>query len=742
MSRFRALFVNLPVSRKLIVVLWLFVVTVIALLILSYEIISSLSALRAYVEGEGLWSKGQKQAVHDLIRYASVHSERDFRAYEQALQAPLGDKKARLELEKPAPDLRIVYEGFIQGRNSPDDVKGMAVLFRRFHKQKYMADAIAIWTEGDSLIAQLQMFGDQLHREIASGSPDQTKVSEIMHQIDLVNDQLTPLEDRFSYSLGSGARWAAGLFSLATVWASVMSALLGTLFTFLMLRHIRQAEERYKHFVDTANDAILVWDAETGEILEANKRSSVLLARPVHEIIGKRAHDIFQATEQMAFWSMVDDTLTGTEIESRELQLRQADGTSITVEVNTSLTELDRRQIIQGIVRDITARKRLEEEVRQAQKMEVVGRLAGGIAHDFNNLLMVILTHVTKLRRKSPRPQVLEHTNTIQMAAEKAASLTKQLLAFGRKQVLELEVVDLSDLVKSTLPILETILSNGVHLKMLLAPRPIPVKVDPGKIEQVVMNLAVNAYDAMPEGGVLMVRTSRVSRMPNTGKHATSQSCALIEVVDAGRGMDAETRSHIFEPFFTTKGPGKGTGLGLSTVYGIVKQSGGSIEVESEPGHGSTFSVYLPISEEEIPAPSSSNTRDSMTEGTETVLLAEDQLSIRNIIREVLESKGYKVLEAQDREDALEMAERYPGRIDVLVTDIVMPQLRGTDLARLVSKSHPGTVVVFMSGYSEEALVETGLLSQNETLIQKPFDPETLAIKIRELLDRAQHEIL
>jgi PAS domain S-box-containing protein len=741
MSRFRALFVNLPVSRKLIVVLWLFVVTVIALLIFSYQIIGSLSALRAYVEGEGLWSKGQKQAVHDLGRYASSHSESDFRAYEQALQTPLGDMKARLELEKPVPDLRIVYKGFIQGRNSPDDVKGMADLFRRFHKQKYMADAIAIWTEGDSLIAQLQTTGDQLHGEITSGLPDQRKITEIMHQIDRLNDQLTPLEDRFSYSLGSGARWAAGLFSLATVWASAMSALLGTLFTFLMLRNIRQAEGRYKHFVDTANDAILVWDAETGQILEANKRSSTLLGRPVREIIGKRAHDIFQATDQMAFWSMVDDTLTGTEVEAKELQLRQTNDTSITVEVNTSLTELDRRQIIQGIFRDITARKRLEEEVRQAQKMEVVGRLAGGIAHDFNNLLMVILTQVTKLRRNSPRLQILEHTDTIQMAAEKAATLTKQLLAFGRKQVLELEVVDLSDLVKSTLPILETIPSNGVQLKMWLAPRPIPVKVDTGKIEQVVMNLAVNAYDAMPEGGVLTIRTSRVSRTPNTGKYANSQPCALIEVIDTGRGMDAETRSHMFEPFFTTKGPGKGTGLGLSTVYGIVKQSGGSIEVESEPGHGSTFGVYLPLAGEDIPAPSIPKIRDSVTGGTETVLLAEDQLSIRKVILEVLESKGYQVLEAHDREDALQIAERYPGRIDVLVTDIVMPQLRGTELASLISKSHPGAVVIFISGYSEESLVETGLLGQNETLIQKPFDPETLAVKIRELLDRARQEI-
>lgn len=741
MSRFRALLVNLPVSRKLVVVLWLFVVIVIVLLIFSYQVIGSLSALRAYVEGEGLWSKAQKEAVRNLIRYASSYSEQDFRAYQQALQTPVGDKRARLELEMPSPDLRIVYDGFIQGRNSPDDVKRMAVLFRRFHRQKYMAAAIAIWAEGDSLIDQLQNLGDELHREISSGSPDPRNIAQIMHQIDVVNERLTPLEDRFSYSLGSGARWAAALFLTATVWASAMSAILGVLFTFLVLRHIRQTEERYKHFVDTANDAILVWDATTGEILEANRRSSLLLERPVNELIGQKERDIFQATDQIAYRHMLDDTLTGTEIEAREFQLRQANGRSIAVEVNTGITELNGRKLIQGIFRDITARKRLEEEVRQSQKMEVVGRLAGGVAHDFNNLLMVILTHVAKLRRKLSSPETFGHADTIQVAAEKAANLTKELLAFGRKQTMEIEVVDLNELIGKALPILETIPSTGVQLKMSLAPRPIPVKVDPGKTEQVVMNLVVNAYDAMAEGGVLTIRTSRVGRMGTVGKYGTFQSCALIEVIDTGSGMDAETRSHIFEPFFTTKGLGKGTGLGLSTAYGIVRQSGGSIEVISEPSRGSTFSVYLPIADEEIPVRSAPKLSQPATDGSETVLLAEDQLSIGKVIRELLESKGYKVLEAHDRADALEIAEHYPGRIDALVTDVVMPQLRGTELAKLVNKLHPHAVVVFMSGYSEDALIEKGLLARNETLIQKPFDPEVLAIKIRELLDSPQYEI-
>jgi two-component system cell cycle sensor histidine kinase/response regulator CckA len=737
MSRAGTVLFDLPISRKLLLVLWLFVLIVISLLALSYQIIGSLSALRAYVEGEGLWSKAQKQAVHDLVRYASFHSGRDFQAYERALETPLGDKKARLELQKPSPDLKIVYDGFIQGRNSPEDVEGMAVLFRRFHKQKHMADAIAIWTTGDMLIEELQSRGNQLHREVTSAPPDPKKIAETMEQIDALNDQLTPLEDRFSYSLGTGARWAARLFWLTTFGASALSVLLGVVFTLLMLRHIRQNEERYKHFVDTANDAILVWDAETGEIREANKRSGTMLGLSVTEILGRREQDIFQARDRKAYQTVLRDTLSGTDIEGRELQLRKADGSTITVEVNTSLTQLDGRTIIQGIFRDITARKRLEDEVRQAQKMEVVGRLAGGIAHDFNNLLMVILTHAAKLRRSPSQEQVAEYIDTIQMATERAATLTKQLLAFGRRQILELQVVDLNDLLREAQPILETIPSAAVHLKMSLAPRAIPVKVDPGKIEQVVMNLAVNAYDAMPEGGTLTIGTSRVGGTNETGEF---QSSALIEVIDTGHGMDADTRSRIFDPFFTTKSPEKGTGLGLSTAYGIVKQSGGSIEVESELGQGSTFRVYLPIAKEPISKRSTPVIPRSVAGGSETVLLAEDQVPIRKVIREHLESKGYKVLEAQDRQDALEIAQHYSGRIDALVTDVVMPQLRGTELAKLVGRIHPAAVVVFMSGYSEEALLENGLINHTQTLIQKPFDPEHLAIKVRELLDSARRE--
>jgi PAS domain S-box-containing protein len=734
----RKLFLDLPIARKLVVILWLFLVIVIGLLGLSYETIQNLSAGRAYVGGEGLWSKAQKQAVYDLLQYSISHSDADYQDYRQALLVPLGDKQARMELEKPIPDMGIVRSGFIQGRNSPQDVEGMATLFRRFRHFKYMAEAVEIWTQGDALIEQLQKLGDNLHAEISSGRPDPLRVKEIARQVDLVGNLLNPLEDRFSYALGAGARQAKGSFLVVTFVATATSLLAGVLFTFFMLRHVRQTEERYKHLIDTANDAILVVDAETKIILQANQQSSKLLGRPLREIVGIRGELIVLERDRAEYNGILDNTSKGANVAGRELHLTHSDGHAIAVEVNTSLTEFEGKKIVQGIFRDITERKSLEEEVRQAQKMEVVGRLAGGIAHDFNNLLMVILTQVAKIRDSSNRPQLLKGVETIRTAAEKAASLTKQLLAFGRKQVLVLQVLDLNELLADVQAMLSTLPSEQIQLMVIPSSRPLPVKVDPGKIEQVIMNLAVNACDAMPSGGVLQIKTSQVSKTvsgPAARNHSTVY--AMVEVTDTGCGMDDETRAHLFEPFFTTKPIGKGTGLGLSTVYGIVKQSGGFIEVDSVPAEGTTFKVYLPIAEETISPRRVAKISSPDVAGSATVLLAEDQDSIRGVLCEFLESKGYKVVSAQNGRQAVDIAEQYPGSIDVLVTDVIMPQIRGLELAKRVTVLHPDIRVIFMSGYSEDALMENRLLSERSmTLIQKPFDPEELAQKIRESLSR------
>ena len=737
MSFVRKLFLDLPIAKKLVVILWLFLVIIIGLLGLSYVTIENLSAARAYVGGEGLWSKAQKQAVHDLLQYSISHSDADYQNYREALLVPLGDKQARVELEKPAPNMAIVRNGFIQGRNSPQDVEGMAALFRRFRHSTYMSEAVDIWTQGDALIERLEKLGDDLHAEISLGRPDPHKIAEIARQVDIVGNQLTPLEDRFSYALGAGARQAKGSFLLVTLGATVMSVFAGLLFTFFMLQHIHQTEERYKHLIDTANDAILVVDAETKIILQANQQSSKLLGRPLREIVGIRGELIVLEQDRAEYNGILDNTSNGANVAGKELHLTHSAGHAIAVEVNTSLTEFEGKKIVQGIFRDITERKRLEEEVRQAQKMEVVGRLAGGIAHDFNNLLMVILTQVAKIKDSSNPSQRQKGVETIRTAAEKAASLTKQLLAFGRKQVLVLQVLDLNELLADVQAMLSTLPSEQIQLMLTPSSRPLPVKVDPGKIEQVIMNLAVNACDAMPSGGVLQIKTSQLSKIvPGPAARNYSTAYAIVEVTDTGCGLDAEIKAHLFEPFFTTKPTGKGTGLGLSTVYGIVKQSGGFIEVDSVPAEGTTFKVYLPIVEQAISPRKAPKMSSTVVGGSETVLLAEDQPSIRNALCEFLESKGYKVLEAQNGSQALDIAEHYPGSIDVLVTDVIMPQVRGLELAKRVTELHPDICVIFMSGYSEDALLENRFLSQKNTiLIQKPFDPEDLAQKIRESLD-------
>ena len=737
MSVAHKLFLDLPVQKKLVVILWLFLVVVIGLLGLSYMTIENLSAARAYVGGEGLWSKAQKQAIHDLLCYSISHSERDFEAYQEALLVPLGDKQARLELEKPVPDMSVVRRVLTQGRNNPEDVKGMAAMFRHCRHLNHMSEAISIWSQGDALIEQLQRLGGDLHREISSERPNALRIAEIARQVDVLGDQLTPLEDRFSYALGAGARQAKSLFLLVTFSATAISLIGGLLFTAFILRHMRQTEQRYKHLIDTANDAILVIDAETGIVLEANARSSAFLGRPTREIVGTRAESIILESDHEAYRGMWKAALGGTAVAGRELHLIHSDGSALAVEVNASLTEFEGRKIVQGIFRDIRERKRLEEEVRQTQKMEVVGRLVGGIAHDFNNLLMVILTQIAKVHSLSSQPQILEHAETVRIAAEKAASLTKQLLAFGRRQVLVLQVLDLNELLGEVNEMLSTLPTEQVQLMMAPSSQLLHVKVDPGKIEQVIMNLAVNACDAMPSGGVLKIRTAQVSRPPSEAS-VTNHSApfAMVEMTDTGCGMDADTKAHLFEPFFTTKPIGKGTGLGLSTAYGIVKQSGGTIEVDSVPGEGTTFRVYLPIVEQPVSPRKAPKVSSPATTGSETVLLAEDQSSIRTVLREFLESEGYKVLEAQNGNEALEIAKHYTGSIDALVTDVIMPQLRGIELATRLTEIDPGICVILMSGYSEDALVENRLLSErNMTLIQKPFDPEELALKIRASLN-------
>jgi PAS domain S-box-containing protein len=394
-------------------------------------------------------------------------------------------------------------------------------------------------------------------------------------------------------------------------------------------------------------------------------------------------------------------------------------------------------QLIYAIARDITERKKLEEQFLQAQKMEAVGRLAGGVAHDFNNLLTIIGGYSQLLlSHLPPGDAVSEHVQEIKKAGERAASLTRQLLAFSRQQVLAPRMLDLNAIVANMDKMLQRLIGEDIELVTVRGTDLGLVKADPGQLEQVIMNLAVNSRDAMPKGGKLTIETANVDLdRVYTQKRAQVPPgpYVMLAVSDTGCGMDAETQTRIFEPFFTTKETGKGTGLGLSTVYGIVKQSGGYIWVYSEPGQGATFKIYLPRVQGAVE--SARKSRPVTARGSETVLVVEDEQPVRSLVRGILGSKGYTVLEASSGEEALRVCKRHRQPIHLLITDVVMPQMGGRELARRLTRLCPGMKVLYTSGYTDDTVVRHGKLGPGQLFLQKPFTPEALAGRVREALD-------
>ena len=392
------------------------------------------------------------------------------------------------------------------------------------------------------------------------------------------------------------------------------------------------------------------------------------------------------------------------------------------------------------------ALRKSEEELRHSQKMEAVGRLAGGVAHDFNNLLTAIIGHAeliaTRTSSNSPSKQNAE---LIRKAGEQAAALTRQLLAFSRKQILQPKVIDLNALVVEMERLLLRVIGERFDLQSHPNAENGRVKADPSQLEQVVLNLGVNARDAMPRGGKLLIRTENVTLDQKTAQQFSASLVAgeyvMLSVTDTGAGMDEETMSHIFEPFFTTKGPGKGTGLGLATVYGIVRQSGGGISVESELGRGSTFRIYLPVESAPVEYSRTQLTPVEKSENFETVLVVEDEDIVRELVCEVLEDHGYNVICAADGIEALEVAERYDGEIHLLVTDVIMPHMNGHELASKLTALRPEMKVLYVSGYSDNEIGDHGTLDPRYELLQKPFTPQTLARKIRDVIHEERYAL-
>ncbi len=424
-----------------------------------------------------------------------------------------------------------------------------------------------------------------------------------------------------------------------------------------------------------------------------------------------------------------------------EITALHRDGHEFPVELTIVPIPDGDRVAFSGFVRDISERKSLESQLQQSQKMEAFGQLAGGVAHDFNNLLTVILGFSEMLLMEVPQQDSMwSSLKAIGDAGERAAGLTRQLLAFSRQSVLELKVLDLNATVEETGKMLRRVIGEDILLAMVLHPKLRWMKADPGQLGQLLMNLAVNARDAMPKGGRLTIQTGNVVLDQNYAKRHSEVVPGphiMLTISDTGVGMTPEVLSRIFEPFFTTKDVGKGTGLGMAVVHGIVKQNGGSIEVSSEPGVGTVFKLYFSAMDEEV-AKLSSHHSEKAYRGTETVLLVEDEDNVRGLAILILQARGYTVFAASDGKEGLRIAENQKKPFDLLITDVVMPKMGGHELAELLRPRFPRMKMLFVSGYTDDAMIRHGILHDEVAFLQKPFSPLTLAKKVREVLDAGE----
>ncbi len=504
---------------------------------------------------------------------------------------------------------------------------------------------------------------------------------------------------------------------------------------------LRQSEERYRSLVEHTMDGYFIVEIPSGRLVFINHRMGHIFQYGMQEALALTIWDLIAPKQHDLIRNFIHECShrTGPRYNSYTVNAICRDGQIIRADMSISIVQYQGKDVLQGVLRDVTESEKLHRKLEQAQKMESVGRLAGGVAHDFNNMLGIIIGRVEMmLLERKPEDPDYGNLMEIRSAVVRSSDLTRQLLAFARRQTIAPKMLDLNESIELTLKMITRTIGEDIHLSWKPWDDPCPVKVDPIQIDQILINLCLNARDSISHHGTITVETANTEIDAGyCARHAEFKpgSWVQLTVSDDGCGIDKESQDLIFEPFFTTKAVGKGTGLGLATVYGIVKQNGGFIYVYSEPGMGSAFKIYLPRTKDSI-SKLPVSPAGTIPEGVETILMVEDEPAVLELGKIALERFGYSVLTAQTPGEALDLAERLDGPIHLLITDVIMPGMNGKALKNSIQNIKPGIKILFMSGYSSEVITHRGILEENVNFLQKPFSIEALSTKVREILDQ------
>ncbi|MES2958200.1 MAG: ATP-binding protein [Pseudomonadota bacterium] len=744
-----------------------FLIVVVLLAALGVMSAVMLSAVRAYVGGESLWSKGQKDAVYHLLNYVESHDPDDHRKFASAIAVPLGDRIGRIELERPQPDLGLVRRGFLQGGNHPDDIDDMIWLFRHFRRVPFMADAIAIWAEADREIAALNSLAAQVHARIVAGDTSSPQVRALLRELPVLNERLTVLEQRFSATMGEASRKTQTIVLAATLLLALTLASAAVLYSSRLLqqqargeRALRTSEERLQRALESSSLCLWDCDVPSGDIYLSKEWVQLLggppeATRTTIAALFDLAPENERPALHRALTRALKDPQAGYRVEHRVTRL---DGGSLWILSEGRVVQRDdagRALRMVGTNRDISQHKQdeaarlgLEAQLRESQKMEAIGTLAGGIAHDFNNILGAILSQLALLRDElGASHRALPGLGQIDKSARRARRLVQQILAFSRREPQQLQNQPLRPVLEETLALLRSTLPAGVQFDAALSAEPLHVLADATQIQQVLMNLCTNAWHALQgevgriELGLEPLRLPAKGLPPPAG--LTPGDYAHVWVSDSGCGMDEATRARIFEPFYTTKSVGKGTGLGLSVAHGIVTAHHGAISVDSQLGQGSRFHLYLPLapSHESTPRSEWGALRIDSGQGRgQHVMVVDDDEVMAQVAAQLLQRLGYRVSSHLDPQQAVEALRGQPQDIDLVLSDFNMPTLSGLDLAREVTRIRADLPVVISSGHLSDPQRNELLDAGVRGLVQKENTIEELGPLIQRLLAEATEE--